>query len=204
MENVFLTVKFQTIDTRGNWLCYGLMLASYPSGQVLFSTQGVCDRPTTHFDEHTKKFWLAHHTALEMIQTYPAQTVSIGEAQLCNCISYLLHAYPKAYLISDNPQLDMRILNNIMIAHGREPVYYRNNMTYYQCICTWSFQLSVLSLLHIGQHQIVSFLQSKFICKSREVDRYFGPKHTPIADAARVLSRHFKILDVLSVVSGSI
>ena len=204
MESVFITVKFQTVDTNGNWLCYGLMLSSYPSGRILFFEQGVCDRSEKEFDKHTRDFWLQHAEALDIIKSCPTRPVPLAEQQLSELVTSLLTLYPDVYFLSDNPGLDLRILNNIMVKYGKRPVSYRNLSTYYQCICTWSFQLAVLSILGIRTNQIDAYLRpysEKWL--QREIAQHLGPKNIPISDTAGVLNRHFKILDILSIIKRS-
>lgn len=200
MESVFITVKFQTVDTNGNWLCYGVMLSSYPSGRILFFEQGVCDRTENDFDTCTKDFWSQHGEALGIIKSCPSRPAPLAEQHLSELVTSLLTLHPDVYFVSDNPGLDLRILNNIMVQYGKRPVSYRNFLTYYQCICTWSFQFAVLSVLGIRTNQIDAYLRTysqKWL--QREIAQCLGPKNIPLSDTAGVLNRHFKVLDILSI-----
>ena len=194
---VYLTIDFESTDKKGTWFSYAVILAEYPSGKILSMRQSGCNRPKTDYDEKTLKFWnknLKAHN--QMTATYKTNKVEHEELCLCKYISQILAEYPTVYLISDNPQYDIKLVDNILAKYDFDPISMRNDKLYFQCICTWSYRLGVKAILN--QKRIdINALESNLPDVYRELNAYFGPRHTPQADCARILRDHFRLMDVI-------
>ena len=200
MRGVYVTIDFEAVNQKGVWLCYCIMVSEYPRGKVIEFHQGRCDRSDDEYDEITKQFWENHSDAYHIIKSqYQCLPINDANKLLCSRISDIVSKYERAYFVSDNPQFDLKILDNILTSNGYDPVSRRSENLYLQCVCTWSFQLSILSLLGFSPIDIDKFLIRKGLISSREIDNYFGPRHTPRSDCAKILCNHFKILDIIDL-----
>jgi hypothetical protein len=99
------------------------------------------------------------------------------------------------HFVSDNPQLDIRILDSILETHDEFPISIRvlpnKKQLYYPTLCTWTFRLATSRI--VGNH-----LPPRK--PYRGVDFLKGTRHTPLVDCAKILSNHFKILDIHQMV----
>lgn len=197
--SVYATIDFESVDTSGKWWCYGIMVAEYPSGNIVCSHHGKCPRTIDEFDDPTRQFWDQHPSSFDIISKYPStDTVTVAEQQLCRKVYSILLKYPHVRLVSDNPGFDIRILDNIMVKYGYKPTSHRANGGYLQCTCTWSYQLPIMRMYKIQACELDEYMHAIGLgyALERSVTTYFGPKHTPRADCARILSQHFKMLDL--------
>lgn len=194
---VFMTIDFESVNQNGKWFAYAIMIASYPSGEILDTKESICHRSVEDYDDVTRDFWEKHPEAYEQLMWKSSNnTPEQQEIELCKYVSNILLKYPHIYIISDNPQYDIRLLDNILERHSFSPVALRSNNLYLQCICTWSFKMGVISIL--GKPHKHFFTKKPNISKNRRVDDYFGPKHMPIADCAYILSQHFGVMDIVN------
>jgi hypothetical protein len=194
-----MTIDFEAIDTIGTWLGYGIIIAEYPSGKILDIQEQSCERNLQEYSPRTMEFWKQHQEAHDYLVNNGKGIYSeVAEQELCLYIVSILKKYPNIYLISDNPQYDIRLLDNLMQKHNHSPVSVRGKDLYFQCLCTWSFQNGILSLLQKKPKDINQVRNSLALCYDRHVDGYFGPRHAPLADCARIISQHFKMLDIIN------
>lgn len=189
-SQLFVCVDFKCANRKGAWLCYCIMVSEYPTGTILYSTVGYCHRHAGVYDESTMAFWNKHRRSYDLIVSEYADNVQDAELLLCQYIGHIVREFPNARVISDNPQYDIRILDNVLTSHGWEPVSCRGG-SYSQCVCTVSFERAVLAMY---KHTPPTTGTLKY---NRDLYRDFGPRHTPKADCARILARHFDMLDII-------
>lgn len=183
---VYATADFECVNKKGSWCSYGVMIAEYPSGKVLDFIVSYVKRPCELFDLSTVLFWQEHASIYDHIQNKARSSLLEEELRLCKFIERWISQVPDLYFISDNPQLDIRLLDNILIKHGYNPVAFRGDNIYFQCICTWSFKQAarlIIPYLH----------QSNKIETGSLLLPWLGPKHLPISDCARILYSHFEL-----------
>jgi hypothetical protein len=195
---IFMTIDFESINRRGDWLAYAIMLVNYPTGDILDIRESACYRKIEDYDKNTLAFWQKHNIAhQQLLINGKDKSAKVEEQLLCDYISNIMQKFPKVYLISDNPQHDLRLIDNMLLKHDFDPISVRGSYLYFQAICSWSFQTGVLTLLNKKKEHIDSFRAELNIHQTRRVDDYFGPRHTPQSDCARIISSHFKILDIV-------
>lgn len=189
----YMTVDFESVNQQGKWLCYGIVVSEYPSGRVLESHVGKCEREYREYDAKTLEFWTcANPLAFQVINSYPSKPVNVAELDLCSTIRRILRDYPRIFVVSDNPQYDIRILDNILVNNGYPVVSNRLNGIYLQSICTWTFLTAAMQIYNVTRKQILSPRSD------REVDhKHHGVHHTPITDCSRILAHHFTVLDFI-------
>lgn len=180
--------------------CLNFLVNDRRSNTSVPSLRIITMRDMTDSDENAIAFWKKHHQSYDIIQQYQYLPVEEANKLLCDSIINIFERFPNAYIVSDDPQYNLRILDNILETYGHNPVSQRGGNLYSQCICTWSFRFSILSLLGFPESHVDRFLgQRGIIVAGREIDNYFGPLHTPWSDCARILSNHCKMLDVISL-----
>lgn len=196
-----VTVDFETISPTETWFAYCVMLSKYPEGTILQCELGAY-RP---FGENPpNKFWRKNQTSYQYILKHMVncdngkKNIDDHEKNLCQTINTILQKYPHCTIISDNPSFDIKILDNLLLKHGFNVSSNRGHDIYYQCVCTWSFRISVCTLLRISNLKLYSFVKQYVNNITREVDGNLGPKHTPKADCARILSQYFQLLDIIN------
>lgn len=203
MHGVYVTIDFESVNTCGRWYCYSIMVSNYPKGDVLEIQTGGCTINDSEYDAATAAFWNRNRKAHDINRSddnykkLPPQEATI---LLCSRISKIMKEYPRVYFVTDNPGYDLTILNTILVQNGYNPVSNRDGDVYFQCICSWSFRLSTLAILGISRSKVNEYLRQHNIRHDRTVDIYFGPRHTPQADCARIMSQHFEILDIIHFV----
>ena len=203
---IYITIDFECVNTRGSWLCYSVLASSYPAGNVVYQCDGACVRSPDEYDDRTAAFWEKHPVAKKAIDNMSALPVKAAEALLCDRIVALLKRFPDAYFVSDNPQYDIRIVDNILTTRGFGKISDRRQNTYRQTICTWSFQLSVLSVYNYRLSDLPLLLaQSGHASPPRAIKRLaVGVHHCPNADCARILANHFMVLDWLAMLRETV
>ena len=199
MKGVYITIDFESVNARAGWFAYGIFVAEYPSGKLHEVHDGYCVRDEKEFDDVTRAFWEKNQLAWKTIEARKKNhTEEEAEKILCQQIQEITARYPMAYVVSDSPSYDVRILDNILTKNGFPAISNRQKKHYYQTICTWSFQMAVLAMFRIKSNEVRQKLMNhQFYTANREVDNFFGPRHTPNGDCARILSNHFCILDLM-------
>lgn len=200
MTKHFLTIDFESVTQTSKWFAYALMLVEYPSGKIVQCKEGGCKRVLSEYDVESKIFWNKHKNAHDYLlkkHENVSDDIEIEEFNLCSCIRQIIQDFPNVYIVSDNPQYDIRLLDNMLEKYNFPPISVRGPDIYYQCICTWSFQLATLALLDLKREDINNYLHNNKLLKQRQIDSYFGLRHTPTADCARILNEHFQLMDIV-------
>ena len=184
----YLAIDFEYCSSTYIPLAYAIMISDYPSGHVLYHTFGACERPITDYDDVTLKFWHAHPNSHQFLLDRGSGISPVDmERQLVSNINDISKTFDNIFVITDNVQ-DITSLNSILAKHGRKSVSYLNGH-YRQCLCTWSFALGKLGK---GARDKIANIDDR-----REVAQYyFGLPHTASSCCAKILSSHFKVMDV--------
>ena len=195
MVKIYGTVDFEYTDPkkpRESWFAACLMVAKYPSGQILQTEEFRIPITGTK-----SQFWEKHPEAFGLNTSVNKQASRVvSEQRLIQFVNAVRTKYPHIHFVSDNPQLDIRILDGILEAHHEFPISIRvlknQKHIYYPTLCTWTFRLATSQILgkYLPAHT-----------NYRGVDFLRGTRHTPLVDCAKILSNHFKILDIHQVVS---
>ena len=187
----YLAIDFEYCDSKCTPLAYAIMISDYPSGKVLYHTFGACDRPMTDYDEVTLKFWHSHPDSHQFLLDRGRGILpATMQEQLVSNIDYISRTFSNVFVVTDNVQ-DISCLNSILGAHGMKTIFYLNGH-YRQCLCTWSFALGRLGK---GAREKIAHVKD-----TREVSEYyFGLKHTASSCCAKILSSHFKVMDMAHV-----
>jgi hypothetical protein len=191
----YLCVDFESTNQKGCWWAYGCMLASYPSGEVLHRLESYCRRQDSDFDEETREFWNKYPESQKRL-TDLAHEFEQGkeEIRICEFIRYITDTYPGVTIVSDNPQFDLRMLDNILTKHDF-PVCGKRKDRYSRSISTLSFCHGVKSVIGNYTYNMIKAELSS-INPRRQVDLYQGTPHCPLYDCATILSAYFKAMDI--------
>ena len=201
MTKMFMTVDFECVNDKNDWFACTVIMAEYPSGNIHDIKKFSCERDDTLSDPVTREFWRRNIVAYHQLISEGQGKVSHDEElELCVHVTSMIKQFPKIYVVLDNPQYDNRLLDNILQAHNFPPIAVRPGNTYYQSVCTWSFKMGVFALLGRKTKDLQIILNELGLNKCRDVDDYFGVRHTPQADCARILSEHFKVMDIIGAV----
>lgn len=185
---VFMSVDFECVDGDGTWIAFSAIVAEYPTGKQLDCITLACERQESEYAESTMAFWKKHPSQLKILKTLgDGHQAADQEVKICDFVAGVLEKHPSVFVLSDNPQLDIRLLDNMLVQNGKTCISDRKDK-YFQCLCTWSYRQGVQAVLKKKPPPIRT---------DRDVDAYFGPRHTPQADCAQILSEHFRTLDLI-------
>jgi hypothetical protein len=195
MTRVFGTVDFEYLHTkspRESWFAVCVMIADYPKGSIKASKTFKVNLARNQYE--TSDFWRHHQPAYNQnISSCVTETREKNEALLADYVDDIRKQYPHIFFISDNPQMDIRLLDTILEEHQRYPISLRfledGKQIYYPTLCTWTYKLATQQL--IGVRYFYNYQYPR-----RGVDLVKGTRHTPMVDCARILSCHFHALDL--------
>lgn len=197
-NKIYLTVDFECINTKGTWIAYGAVLAMYPSGKIISSIAASCLRHKSEYDTPTMQFWKKHPRAHRAILSNVDAKTSIHdlELELCTYVRSILDTYPCTYVVSDNPQFDIRLLDNMLCMHNMPTVSCRTNNRYLPTLCTWSYRQG-MHALRFDKHNTRFGVQ----VRESEATTIIGTQdiaHTPLFDCVQILYSHFRMLDLVA------
>lgn len=205
-QQVFMTFDFET-HSSNDWFAVGVVVAQYPSGRIMHEWKTSIPIPLEYFEAKNKEFWAELPDIKHELdcQNHGIQdSVEQKKQSLCEFIRLMHQKYPRIRPISDNPSLDVRLLDTMLGEYNLPPISIRENGSSAPVLCTYSYGLGILGT-SFGQskdsindmHKYI-FAPFKPIQACRVVDMVaMGPKHIPINDCCHTLSMHFKALDVV-------
>jgi hypothetical protein len=181
---VYLTVDFECFQPN-QWQSVGMILYDSSSGTIVHQLHAACARglPT----QDTLEFWRRHPAAFLFNQQAGRDTCLVTEEQrICDFVRMVKTDYPNFYLVTDNPEYDVGLLNSLLIRHDQSVMSRRGPTTYFQSICTWSSK-KTLAMLGVP------------IVK-RTVPGLSGPgvAHTPLYDCTQVLQSYLCTLQTIT------
>jgi hypothetical protein len=196
---LYLCVDFESTNQTGCWWAYGCMLVSYPDGDVWQSLESYCERQASDFDDDTSQFWAKHPESYQRLRHLAqGRDQDTEEKKLCAFIQNVTDTHPGIVMVSDNPQFDLRMLDNMLLKHGY-PVCGKRKDRYSRAISTLSFCHGVKSV--VGNH---SYNKLKLTLKSgrRPVDLHKGTLHCPLFDCAAIVANYFDAMDIARLYSA--
>ena len=195
--SVYMSVDFETINQTGDWWAYGCMVANYPKGEILLSIESYCQRNEKDFDAPTLSFWNNHEVAFQRLQQLSLSCDEVmEELKLCQFIQKVLTDYPDVQVLSDNPQFDLRLLDNILLKHNFPVIGIRRH-SYQPSICTLSYKNGVKSILGRKRFDNMQCLTT------RNVGQFSGIAHCPLFDCSVILANHFSVMDIARGFNGA-
>lgn len=180
---VYLTFDFEAVNRNGLWWACGIVLAEYPTRKVLDHRLFIVDRRVRDFDKHTMSFWSKNVAAFMFLRNHStAVSEQKAEIELIDYLNSVWKKYVRVKIISDNPQFDVRLMDNILIKNGQPVLALRVPNKYLYVTCTRSFRQGCTKNNIIIQGKTLHIINHVL-------------QHVPVNDSCHILSRHFDILD---------
>lgn len=111
-----------------------------------FLVTGHCevDFETLVLDPHAHTFWTTHSVAFTKNKTLAgSRSRQQAESEIVNFVQRIKKQFPRFYALSDNPSLDIDLLDQVLVSHAQPRLCIRNDQCmYFQCLCTWSYRLA--------------------------------------------------------------
>ena len=200
MSKLFMTIDFESIADN-KWIAASFMIAEYPSGQIIETNEFGCYRHISEYSDKSIIFWHKNPKAWKYIKDkFAHHDRKIEEINMCLKINQILDTYPNIHLISDNPQFDIKMMDNILSEHGYEFTSSRKYNSYRQCLCTWSFQRAIAIQHGMTVHQLSRRYSQIQLSNELQIHTYYGHPHTPIYDCSKILINHFKLRKYLELI----
>jgi hypothetical protein len=184
VDEIFVVIDFECLEP-SVWQSMAVVVYNRQQNVILDTFSTACERdPCMTRSMH--KFWEKHKEAYEFNVNYGQKKNSFQEeTRICQFITHLKLKYPNFYLLSDTPEFDISMINDILIRHDYPVMSYRNERTYFQCICTWSSKRIL--------HKLGLVIDATDIIR---VDQIHVP-HTPKADCIRILNDYLNVLSTI-------
>ena len=146
--------------------------------------------------DQTSAFWHKHRHAYEYNRIVNLMSDrKRAEISIVSNIDFIRNKWTNFKMICDNPAMDIRLLDNILIAHGTSPISIRPpDNKYLQVICSWSYRLAVSSILNLSKSRIRDE-------SYRMAADFFGSSilhdpalpHTPVYDCVLILCNYIYV-----------
>lgn len=197
MTTQYLVIDFECLQPN-EWQSVGIVLyerSSTGTGTILRQFHAACDRGCMSMTPSTRTFWNKHHEAFMYNVNYGKNNlVEVEEAAICMFIASVKRSYPRFYLISDAPEYDIGLMNNILGRHGYQSMSHRAKKVYFQSICSWSSK-KTLDMLGIA-------IQSADVVGLKALVASGLLPHTPIFDCMRIINEYLCILDTIQITTS--
>jgi hypothetical protein len=191
-SSVYLVIDFECFQPN-LWQSVGILLYDADNHCLVREFHTACERGGTKMSTATRDFWRQHPCAfLWNCSAGKTKLARSEEIRICAFIEQAKADYPNFFLISDNPEYDVGMLNNILERNGHALMSRRNSRTYFQSICTWSSK-RILDLLGIPIWE-----QDLLQLPPMPVDTDLA--HTPLYDCRRVLNTYLCLLSTIAMV----
>lgn len=179
-----------------DWVSVGLCLVTYPALKLVKSQTWSVKRNLEDYKTTNRDWWRKHPEAWRAIQELAKdKTITEVEKEIAVYVNNIMTAFPKAYIISDNPSFDLFWINKFLIDHSFPTLNERKNNKYLFPICLWSFTQGLKCNCAI---QKIEFCPEK---PKRGIGRgKIEIAHHPLGDCKRMLLKYAGILDWLQKV----
>lgn len=214
-SGVYIVIDVEMIDAN-KWLSMCFLTAHYPTGKILAVEEFYVDR-SKHKIQCPKKiaFWEQHTVALDYnIRRGIGIQEEDVEQSICEYVNELRSNIPHFFLVSDNPVLDVAVVDAILLKYGHPPLSNRNAHMYAQVLCTWSYKQALAKQFHVRSPS--KLFSSPAVCRllGSAVDSYASrpirqvdisstkpranplPPHTVFRDCCVTLASFFRCLDL--------
>ena len=192
----YVVIDFECIRPN-EWQSVGIIVYEQRgcSGRIIRQISCACDRGTDMLDTSTSlsEFWRQNQDALEYNRKM-GHGISVldAEVRICKFVEKIKRDFPHFYLVSDNPEYDIGIMNQILIRHGLSVMSQRTSTIYHQSICTWSTRRALEQAgIRCPWHDHVGI---------KNAMAHGQMPHTPVFDCMRILNGY---LNALSSIGGN-
>jgi len=215
-SGVYVVLDVELIDN-GVWLSLCFLTARYPTGEVMAVEEFYVDRSQHEIKNPTKKaFWEKHAEALDYnLKRGMGKPEEVAEASVCAYVQDLRARNPHFFLVSDNPGLDILILDTILAKYNHEPLSQRAPDVYAQVLCTWSYKQSLARIFHVKTASLFTAPFVKMLLQQYPMaaTRFRMPRnskaakeeirlpHTVLRDCSVTLATFFRCLDLTAALS---
>ena len=182
-NGTFVSIDFECFNPN-IWQSMGVVIYDKSGIKETFSSH--CEREPPYTKE-TRSFWKKHHDAYVYNHTLgKGRDVRDEEKRICLFIQQIKRKYTRCYMLSDNPEFDISLLNDILTRNGYTIISHRSSKVYLQTICTWTSRL-ILKMLGVRQLKM-------------DIIKYDGHDihHTPIHDCKRILNDYLCTLRTIN------
>ena len=185
MIKQYLVIDFECMQPN-EWQSVGIVL--YEQDAICRQFHTACERNYDTMTVSTREFWNKNSKACAYNLDFgKGKDCATEEVAICNFIKELKRDYPNFHLISDAPEYDIGLINNILVRHGYHSMSHRSRKIYFQTICTWSSK-KTLDMMGIP-------IQSDDLVG---MSALIVLPHTPIFDCMRILNEYLCILATIS------
>jgi hypothetical protein len=212
VNEVYIVWDFETFAP-GEWFAVAVCIAEYPSRKILMEYKVSIPLPLKNFHPDFRKFWEAlaplklqldqesrTHVSPSFQYVDYGFEISKKRRELCQFMRQAHVRYPRLRTISDNPGVDLAILDRMLAQENLPAMSVRHNGKSAPVLDTRSYKLGVMGVINGKAKDTVETVHRALFPHAHAnltLDYLAGlEKHIPRHDCARILSHHFKILDI--------
>ena len=192
MPHHYVIVDFECTEPN-QWQSVGIVLYERRGtcGRIVRKLHVACDRGDTVSSSTSRVFWSRNKAAFDYnVRMGKGRSIEAAETDICAFVVDLKRAFPHFYLLSDNPEYDVALLNSILTRHDLSVMSHRSETIYHQAICTWSSRRT-LGLLGL-KHQTTDMVG---LCRYHERGML---AHTPLFDCMKILNDYLCTIDSIA------
>lgn len=180
---LYVAVDFESLDLV-TWSTFGVLGVVYPEGRTVFHLEiGNAESEDLADVSLEQKFWTQHSEARQYNKQLNLQcSRRQAEETIAREMDNLRKRHPDFVLVCDNPAFDVRLLDNILVAHHLPVISVRPGGVFRQPVCIWSYRLG-------AKARVQKYHRAEQILLGVQV----GPKHTPIFDCAHTLCNFWNL-----------
>ena len=192
MPHHYLIVDFECTEPN-QWQSVGIVLYERRGtrGRIVRTLHVACDRGDLLPSSASQAFWTRNRAAFDYnVKMGKGRSIETAETEICAFVSEIKGSFPHFFLLSDNPEYDVALLNSILTRHDLPVMSHRSETIYHQAICTWTSRrtLGLLGIKHqttdlvgLGRYQAQGILA-----------------HTPLFDCMKILNDYLCTLDMVT------
>lgn len=187
IEHTYMTIDFECFQPN-IWQSVGIIVVR--NNKCIDHLELACERDIDTIPYKTMQFWNRHKKAFNYnIDIGVGYTCQEQEIKICNFIANWKKMVPNFYMVVDNPEYDISLLNDILTRNGHDVISKRSQQVYFQSICTWSSK-RILKLLGISLNV---YRDKNFIVDIPEQ----MVRHTPVADCIRIMNSYLNMMRII-------
>lgn len=213
VNEVYIVWDFETFAP-GEWFAVAVCIAEYPSRNILMEYKASIPVPLDNFHPDFREFWemlaplklqldqesrTSHASSSSQYVDYSLE-FNKKRRELCQFMRKAHVRYPRLRTISDNPGVDLAILDRMLVQEHLPVMSVRHNGKSAPILDTRSYKLGVMGVINGKANDTVETVHRALFPHAPDnitLDYLAGlEKHIPRHDCARILSQHFKILDI--------
>jgi len=189
---VYVVIDFECFQPN-LWQSIGILLYNADTHCLIREFHTACERVCPRLSTTTQDFWQKHPRAfLWNCAAGKGKVARVEEVRICTFIKEAKAEFPRFFLIGDNPEYDVGLLNTILARNGHTVISRRNANLYFQSICTWSSK-RVLDRLGIP-------ILDQELLHLPPMQGETNLAHTPLYDCRKVLNAYLCLLATISAV----